>query len=299
MVISISSVSNRAGTSNVKIRGHHGAVRGRDRKSDDPGRGVHRHAGGLFDAVRVDLHRAVDGLGDDAGLEGAAAGIVLDQLERRVRAVAGAERLRQGLEVGPVLEPEAVGAALAGTKERDQCRHLIPAFETVGHVPLAAGLGPVGVALLVTGDGGDDGGRVARSTGGAVGDVRRKLHLMKGRHGRPLHIAPGTIDGAGHLGGDLALAGAERVGIVGAHVDHDGDRRAVPVLCFFPHDALGRHDELALAGDDRNLVRQQPHAGETARMKARGICEHGGIDRPHRLRYLADHAAFMEQAEQT
>lgn len=75
---------------------------------------------------------------------------------------------RQRLKIGPVLEAEAVGAALASTEEGDQVRHLLAVLQPLRHVPAAACRRPVSVALLVAGDRGDDRRRVARATASSL-----------------------------------------------------------------------------------------------------------------------------------
>jgi hypothetical protein len=78
----------------------------------------------------------------------AAGRVVLDRLELGQGIIARPQQLADGLEVGPVLEPEAVGATPARPEERDQLVDLRLLLQPARDIPAAARLGPVEVALL-------------------------------------------------------------------------------------------------------------------------------------------------------
>src|SRR5690606_17279706 len=79
----------------LEVRRHLDAGYGGDGEGHESGRRVDAPAGDRLDAVAVDLHRSGNGLGDDPGLDLAAAGVGLHELERLDRAVALPDQLGQ------------------------------------------------------------------------------------------------------------------------------------------------------------------------------------------------------------
>ena len=142
----------------------------------------------------ADLHGARHGGRDDPGPGLSAGEVELHQLELRGRAVAAAERLvegrgrlrgQAGLEVGPVLEAEAVQAAVPRLEEGHDRRQIVGAADAIGHVIAAARVGPAGVALLGARGQFDNLGAAFGAAACPAAYVVRKADLVK-RHHIPL-----------------------------------------------------------------------------------------------------------------
>jgi hypothetical protein len=123
-----------------------------------------------------------DGLGDGPRPGLRAGGVAFGQLEQGGRPVAGADllvgrdRLRRqaGFEVGPILEAEAVQAAVAGLEEGDDRRQIVGAADAIGDIIAAAAVGPAGVAFLGARGQFDDLGAPFRAAARPAADVVRK-----------------------------------------------------------------------------------------------------------------------------
>ena len=152
-----------------------------------------------------------DGFGDRARPGLRAGGVAFGQLKQGRRAVAGAYRLvgrawrlrwQARLEVGPVLEAEAIEAPVPRLEERHHRRQIVGAADTIGDVVAAARVGPAGVAFLGARGQFDDLRAALWAAARTTADVVRKPDLVK-CHGGSSHAAAAERHGAGDVARDL------------------------------------------------------------------------------------------------
>lgn len=143
---------------------------------------LEHHAAADAHTVAVDLDGPGHQPGDGAHDVHAARGIALDQLERRLYAVAGDKHNAHCLEIRPVLEAEPICTALPGPEEVGQGREIRAPLDAAANVPAPAGLLPIGVPAPEARHGGDNGGVIARAPGGAARDRLRKPDVVKSAH---------------------------------------------------------------------------------------------------------------------